>query len=110
MSKSPPDPAASKRQFDVAGASGPRGVLWATVLPVWLAAVTLSTLIGLVVPKTAATWLAIAFGLCTLIAFALQLLVPTTPGHMSRLGWGVGGALVILGLASVVLFVLWPPA
>lgn len=83
-------------------------MLWLTVLPVWFIAVALAVLIVAFVPNTAATWFSIGFGLCTLIAFALQLLVPRRPGHMARLGWGIGGSLMILGLASLVLFVIIP--
>lgn len=106
MSEPLPDPAQSKRGFDVAGASGPRVVLWGSVLPVWFTALICSVIIGLVVPVSVATWLSIAFGLSVLVAFALQLSVPTVPGHISRLGWGIGGALVILAAASAVLFLL----
>lgn len=106
MSEPLPDPATSKRGFDVAGASGPRAVLWGTVLPVWFAALACSVVVAVVAPTSVATWLSIAFGLSVLVAFALQLCVPTVAGHISRLGWGVGGALVILAVTSGLLFLL----
>lgn len=101
-----PEPGA--RPFDVAGASGPRWVLWATVLPVWL--FTLAQLIVVLVftASTAGIWLPIAFSLATLLAFMLQLAVPTTPGHVSRLGWAIGGSFIILAIPSVVVFLTVP--
>ena len=100
-----PDPAA-KRAPDVAGASGPRGVLWGTVLPVWAVAIICGVMVDLIMPESPFTWLAIALGLCTLVAFACQLTVPTIPGHISRLGWAVGGALVLLAHAGGVVLLL----
>lgn len=108
VTTSPPDPATSERGFDVAGASGPRSVLWWTVVPVWMAAVALSAVVVLFVPNTAGLWFSIAFGLCTLLAFAIQLAVPKIHGHMARLGWALGGSLMILGLASLLPFVILP--
>lgn len=81
-------------------------MLWGTVLPVWLIAAACAVFVGVVMPISPFTWLSIALGLCTLVAFACQLVVPTVPGHIARLGWGVGGSLVLLALAGGIIVLL----
>lgn len=98
------DPQPGERPFDVAGASGPRHVLWWTVLPVWAFTAVQAAVIMIFTAGTAGTWLPIAFSLATLMAFILQLAVPTTPGHVSRLGWAIGGAFLVLLIPTVILY------
>ena len=108
MSESLPKPASGDRPFDVAGASGPRRRLWQTVVPVWLFTVVQVVVILVFTASTAAVWLPIALGLSTLLAFMLQLAVPTTPGHVARLGWAIGGAFVVLAIPTVFVFLMVP--
>ncbi|MGO1391734.1 hypothetical protein [Agrococcus casei] len=108
MSESLPKPESGDRPFDVAGASGPRRMLWQTVVPVWLFTIAQVVVILVFTAATAGIWLPIAFGLATLLAFMLQLAVPTTPGHVARLGWAIGGSFVVLAIPTAAVFLTVP--
>ena len=76
---------------------------WASVWPVWLLAAVGAVVVGIAQPEQGIVWLPIVLGACTLVAFAIQLGGPTEPGIVGRLARAVGGAIVVLALASAVL-------
>lgn len=76
---------------------------WASVWPVWLVAAAGAVLVGVLQPTDGIVWLPIVLGVCTLVAFAIQLGGPTEPGLVDRLAAAVFGSVVVLALASAIL-------
>ncbi len=76
----------------------------ASVLPVWAVALLGAIGIGVAVhPDDYLTWLPMVLALCLLLAFVIQLALPVKQGLVSRMTASVGGAVVILAVASLVL-------
>jgi hypothetical protein len=76
---------------------------WASVWPVWLLALAGAVLVGVLQPTDGIVWLPIVLGVCTLVAFAIQLGGPTEPGLVERLAAAVFGTVVVLAVASAIL-------
>ncbi|WP_425847024.1 hypothetical protein [Agrococcus sp. TSP3-2-1] len=76
---------------------------WGSVWPVWLLAAIGGTAVGVLQPSDGIVWLPIVLGVCTLVAFAIQLGGPTEPGVVARLAAAVFGSVVVLAIASAVL-------
>lgn len=76
---------------------------WASVWPVWLLAAGAAVLVGVLQPLNGIVWLPIVLGVCTLVAFAIQLGGPTEPGLVDRLAAAVLGSIVVLAIASAIL-------
>lgn len=76
---------------------------WASVWPVWLLAAAGAVLVAVLQPTDGIVWLPIVLGVCTLVAFAIQLGGPTEPGLVDRLAAAMFGSIVILAIASAIL-------
>ena len=79
-----------------------------SVIPVWLIALAGAIVVGVLAPKTsssgtAITWLPIVLAGCVLITFAIQLALQRKEGLVTRMMASLGGALVILAVATAVL-------
>ncbi|WP_353807244.1 hypothetical protein [Agromyces sp. SYSU T00194] len=74
---------------------------WASVVPVWAAALAASALVVLVAPDRPVAWLSVSLGGCIVLAFALQLATRTPAGYLARVRDSLGGAVVIIGVAAV---------
>lgn len=79
---------------------------WASVWPVWLLAAAGALVVGLLHPTNGLVWLPIVLGMCTLVAFAIQLGGPTEPGLVDRLAAAVFGSVVVLAVATAILVAL----
>lgn len=69
----------------------------------WLLAAIGAIAVGVLQPSDGIVWLPIVLGVCTLVAFAIQLGGPTVPGVVARLAAAVFGSVVVLAIASAVL-------
>jgi hypothetical protein len=79
----------------------------ASIVPVWLLAVVGSVLVGIFSPEDGYfTWLSMVFAVVTISAFGIQLFVPSKEGLVSRLMVSIGGAVIILAVATGILALL----
>jgi hypothetical protein len=79
----------------------------ASIVPVWLLAVVGSVLVGIFSPEDDYfTWLSMVFAVVTISAFGIQLFVPSKEGLVSRLMVSIGGAVIILAVATGILALL----
>ena len=69
----------------------------------WLLAAIGAIAVAVLQPSDGIVWLPIVLGVCTLVAFAIQLGGPTEPGVVARLAAAVFGSVVVLAIASAVL-------
>lgn len=75
-----------------------------TVLPVWAAAVVAALIIGVVSPADQYfTWIYVSLAVAVIVTFAVQLSTLTKVGFVDRVMASVGGAALILGIATGVL-------
>lgn len=75
-----------------------------TVLPVWAATAVGSVIIGAVSPPAEQfAWLAVALAAAIVVTFAVQLATLTKVGFLDRVMASIGGAALILALATGVL-------
>jgi hypothetical protein len=79
-----------------------------SVIPVWVLALAGAVLVGVLVPResvlgSSLTWLPIVLAGCVLVTFAIQLALQRKEGLVTRLMASLGGALVILAIATAVL-------
>jgi hypothetical protein len=82
----------------------PRWAAVVSVVSVWVVAVVLGILIGVLShPAAYASWLSLALAVCTLLAFAAQLATQQKDGFVSRLAVTLAGSFVILGVTGALL-------
>ena len=79
-----------------------------SVIPVWVIALAGAIVVGVLAPSTsstgaALTWLPIVLAGCVLLTFAIQLALQRKDGLVTRMMASLGGALVILAVATAVL-------
>lgn len=74
-----------------------------SVLPVWMIALAGAILVGVLAASAALTWLPLVLAGCVLVTFAIQLALHRKEGLVSRMMASLGGALVILAVATAVL-------
>jgi hypothetical protein len=75
-----------------------------TALPVWVLVVVGAVLVGLfAVPAEYLTWLPFVLGGAVLLTFSIQLGIVRSQGLVTRVMVSVGGSVVILVLATVIL-------
>lgn len=75
-----------------------------TVLPVWVAVVGAAIIIGVVSPaEQYFTWIYVSLAVAVIATFAVQLATLTKVGFVDRVMASVGGAALILGIATGVL-------
>jgi hypothetical protein len=78
-----------------------------TALPVWVLVVAGAVLVGLLAtPAEYLTWLPIVLGAAVLLTFSIQLAIVHREGLVTRVMVSVGGSVVILFLATVILGVV----
>lgn len=78
-----------------------------TALPVWVLVVVGAVLVGLLAtPAEYLTWLPIVLGAAVLLTFSIQLAIVRREGLVTRVMISVGGSVVILFLATVILGVV----
>ena len=72
-----------------------------SVLPVWVIATAGAVITGLVLPREQQlTWFAITLATATIAAFWIQLAIERKEGFVVRVMTAVGGAVVILTVAT----------
>jgi hypothetical protein len=79
-----------------------------TILPVWLTTLALAILVGVVARETFMTWLPVALAAVMLLTFVIQLVLSRKEELVTRMIYSIGGALVILVIATVVLAAVFP--
>jgi hypothetical protein len=79
-----------------------------SILPVWLAAVVSAILVGLYAADAAFTWLPVVMAIMVLLTFVIQLALRRKEGLVLRVTFSIGGALVVLALATGILWLLGP--
>lgn len=79
-----------------------------TILPVWLTTLALAILVGVLAPTAYLTWLPLALAFVLLLTFVIQLILSRKEELVTRMIFSIGGALVILAVATVVLWALAP--
>jgi len=81
-----------------------------TILPVWLVTLAAAIVVGVVAGAAYLTWLPVVLAGVTLLTFAIQLMLQRKEETVTRMVFSIGGALVILLVATGVLAVLHPAA
>lgn len=77
-----------------------RRKLWGSAVSVWAATAVAAVLVfALIDGRGGHAWLAVVLGGAVLLSFAIQLTMPG-PGLVNRMLAGVGGAVVVLAVAS----------
>ena len=76
--------------------------------PVWIAALAGAVVVGLVADDQFLTWLPVVAAGAVLLTFVIQLALQRKEGLVSRIAASIGGVLVILTVATVVLILLHP--
>jgi hypothetical protein len=85
----------------------PRGAAKGTVSAVWAFALVAAVLIGIFShPDRDGAWLSLALAASVMLALCLQLATREKRGFVSRLGSSVAGALVILAIATGVIYLV----
>ena len=79
-----------------------------TILPVWLTTLALVIVVGIVAGNAFLTWLPLVLAAVLLLTFAIQLVLSRKEELVTRMIFSIGGALVILIIATVVLTVIHP--
>lgn len=79
-----------------------------SVPPIWIAAFLGAVLVGLFAGDKFLTWLPVVAAICVLVTCALQLALQSKEGLVTRIIASLGGALLVLGIATVVLVLLHP--
>jgi len=73
------------------------------VIVVWIGALAIGVLIGLLTPVgQRAAWLTIGLAGCLVLSFAVQLWAGRAEGFISRVALSMVGSLVVLGIISAV--------
>ena len=79
-----------------------------TILPVWLVTIAAAIVVSVLSGAAYLTWLPIVLGGVALLTFAIQLTLQRKEETVTRMVFSIGGALVILLVATVVLALLHP--
>ncbi len=74
-----------------------------SVIPVWVVALVGAIVVGVLAASTALTWLPIVLAGCVLVSFVIQLALQRRDGLVTRMLASLGGALVILAVATAIL-------
>jgi hypothetical protein len=75
---------------------------------VWLAVVVGAVLVGVFAADAAFTWLPVVMAGAILATFAIQLALQRKEGLVSRVAASVGGAVVLLAVATGILWLVGP--
>jgi len=79
-----------------------------TILPVWLTTLALVIVVGVVAGPGFLTWLPLVLAGVLLLTFAIQLVLSRKEELVTRMIFSIGGSLVILIVATVVLTLIHP--
>jgi hypothetical protein len=79
-----------------------------TILPVWLTTVALAVLVGIVAFDDYLTWLPVVLAGVMLLTFFIQIVLRRKEELVTRMIFSIGGSLVILVIATFVLWALQP--
>ena len=79
-----------------------------TILPVWLTTLALVIVVGVAAGAAYITWLPLVLAAVLLLTFAIQLVLSRKEQLVTRMIISIGGALVILIVATVVLALVHP--
>jgi multisubunit Na+/H+ antiporter MnhB subunit len=79
-----------------------------SILPVWLVAVVGAVLVGVFAPDAAFTWLPVVMAGTVLLTFVIQLALQRKEGLVSRVAASLGGAVVVLAVATGILWIVGP--
>jgi hypothetical protein len=79
-----------------------------TILPVWLVTIVAAIAVGVLAGPAYLTWLPVVLAGVALLTFAIQLTLQRKEETVTRMVFSIGGALVILLVATVVLALLHP--
>ncbi len=79
-----------------------------TILPVWLVTIAAAIAVGVLAGPAYLTWLPIVLAGVVLLTFTIQLALQRKEETVTRMVFSIGGALVILLVATVVLALLHP--
>ena len=79
-----------------------------TILPVWLVTLAAAIAVGVFSGPAYLTWLPVVLAGVTILTFAIQLMLQRKEETVTRMIFSIGGALVILMIATVVLSLLHP--
>lgn len=75
-----------------------------TIVPVWVASAIAALLIGVFSPQDKyLSWLPIALAACVFLTFCIQLGTRQKDGFVNRVMASIGGALLVLAIATAVL-------
>ena len=73
-------------------------------LPVWVVAVVGVVIVAVtVVPSEWLHWISVVMAVCVVLTFGLQLAIVRKGGVVVRMMVGIGGSIVLLGAATLVL-------
>lgn len=81
--------------------------IW-SIVPVWLVALVGAVLVGVYAGADALDWLAVVLAGAVLLGFVIQLAIQRKEGLVLRLIAGVGGAVIVLAIATGVLVAVHP--
>lgn len=74
-----------------------------SVVPVWLAAIVAAVVIGLLsLPEQRFAWVGISLAGAIIATFVIQLAIQRKEGYVVRAMASIGGAIVVLGVASAI--------
>ena len=79
-----------------------------SVPPVWLAALAGAVVVALFAGEDFLTWIPVVAAGAVLLTFLVQLALQRKEGLVNRIIASLGGVLVVLGVATVVLILLHP--
>ena len=79
-----------------------------TILPVWLTTLAAAIVLGIVAGDAYLTWLPVVLAGVLLLTFAIQLILSRKEELVTRMIFSIGGALIILVAATVVLSIVHP--
>lgn len=74
-----------------------------TVVPVWVLALVGAVVVGVTAGSEHLTWLPVVLAASVIATMALQLALRRTQGLVTRMAASIGGALVILAIATGIL-------
>lgn len=74
-----------------------------SVIPVWVVALAGAVAVGLFAASASLSWLPVVLAVSVLLAAAIQLALQRKEGFVTRMMASVGGALVILAIATGIL-------
>jgi hypothetical protein len=75
-----------------------------SIVPVWVVAIVGAVLVGVIAsPAGIYRWLAVVLTVVVLLTFIIQLALPSKEGLVLRMAASIGGAVVLLAVATAIL-------